>query len=1342
MMKRLSSTLVLLMLLTFVFLAQPVYGQDGDDVKFERLTIDDGLSQSSVFAIVQDKRGLMWFGTWDGLNKYDGYRFTVYRHNPEDPTSLSDNEIRALYEDSQGVLWIGTMNGLSRFDREKERFINYRHDPDTPASLGGAKIHAIAEDQNGALWIGTEEGGLSRFNRASGQFLNYQHNPADPHSLSSNDVRAIFIDSQGILWIGTWGGGLNRFDPETERFESYRHNPDDPASLGDDFVRSVYEDHSGILWIGTENGGLGRFDRKNKQFTNYLPNPKDPHSISDKEVLSIYQTSSGDLWAGTYGGGLNKFNRNTQQFSHYQPVDGSNVWSIYQDRSGILWVGTAEGGVNKVLPKLKNFRHYYHIPDDPGSLSGNDVWSIFEDRNGALWVGVWDYGLNRYNRQTGTFKHYMPDPNDPFSLGQKDVMEITQDHEGMLWIGTAEGGVNRFNPQTEQFTHYLHNPDDPDSLFHNAVFSILEDRQRRLWVGSYFGKSLSLFNWKSETFRNFTYTPGNPNDMEDYKIGKLYEDSKGNFWTATNGGGLCRFDRETETFTYYTHDPANPHSVSHNFTTDIHEDHTGALWVGTWGGGLNRFDPQTETFTVYKREDGLPSNSIMGILEDEAGNLWLSTFRGLSKFDPVEEIFKNYTPKDGVQSNEFNSSVAFKGHDGQLYFGGINGFNAFYPPEIKDNPYVPPVILTDFQIFNKSVPVGEDPVLKKSIAETDEITLSYRESVFTFEFAALDYTFPEKNRYRYKLEGLEDNWNEVDSKRRFATYTNLDPGEYIFRVTGSNNDGVWNKEGTSIKIIVTPPWWETLWFRGILIISLMGLVTGVFYKQRRNAKKREEYLEIVVKERTHDLAASNKALQTAKEAAETANRAKSVFLSNMSHELRTPLNGILGYAQILRREPTLSPRQLDGLNIIYDSGQHLLTLINDILDIAKVEAGKLELYPTPVNLPNLLTGVVNIIKMAAREKSLKFAYEAASDLPEAVEADKKRLRQVLLNLLGNAVKFTDEGQVLLRVETRRPKSKGQNKTAPLITLCFSVSDTGAGMTADQLQKIFTPFEQAGDAKQKQQGAGLGLAISRQLVNLMGGDLQVKSEPGKGATFTFEITVPVLDKTTLKELNKERQRILAYRGQRRHILIVDDHAENRLVLQNLLEPLGFETSIAVNGQEGAELAQTIQPDLILMDLVMPVMTGFKAIKAIRNLPDIKNTPIIAVSASVLDMNQEKNRLVGFNDFLPKPVEADKLFDLLKKHLNLTWVYNQTPAKTVSPPPQTKITPPSQQELEQLYKLTMYGNMERVLEKIKLLEETDGKYSAFVQKVRVYAQKFEDEPILKFLEQFMAQKNTGD
>ncbi|MCP4196334.1 MAG: histidine kinase [Proteobacteria bacterium] len=1123
-------------------------------IKFEHLTVEDGLSQSSVFAIVQDRRGLMWFGTWDGLNKYDGYRFTIYKYNPQNPYSLSNNEVRALCEDSQGVLWVGTMDGLCRFDREKERFIRYRHDPDNPDSLAGNKVRAVAEDNNGILWVGTEDGGLSRFDRHTGQFFHYRHHPGNSESLSHNDVRALHFDSQGMLWVGTWGGGLNRFDPNTEHFVRYQHVPREPASFSDNFVRTVYEDQQGTVWVGTENGGLSRFHREAQRFTNYLPESDNPYSLSDKEVISVCETRAGELWIGTRGGGLNKFDRNKQRFLHYLPPNGNNVWSLYEDRSGILWVGTTEGGVNKALPNLKNFIHYRNDPDDPASLSGNDVWSIFEDGDGVLWVGVWDHGLNRFDRQTGTFTHYMPDPENPHSLSQQDVDEIIEDHEGILWIGTAEGGLNKFDRRTGRFTHYTHDPDDPQSLASNNVFTIYEDRQHILWTGSYFGKSVSRFDRNTETFGNFSHEPGNPHSLGVYGVWSLFEDSHGAFWVLTNGGGLSQFDRRTERFAYHTHDPANSQSVSHNNVTVIHEDHTGNLWIGTWGGGLNKFDRETGTFAAYREEDGLPSNSVMGILEDEQGHLWLSTIRGISQFDPEQETFKNYIPKDGLQSLEFNATVAFKGRDGQMFFGGINGFNAFHPREIRDNPHIPPIVLTDFQIFNKSVPVGDDSILRKSVTESDEITLSYKESVFTFEFAALNYQFPEKNHYKYKLEGFEEEWR-ADGTRRFATYTNLDAGEYVFRVIGSNNDGVWNKEGASIKITITPPWWETIWFRASMLILVIGLIFSGFRWRVRAIKSQKRRLEILVDEKTRDLG-------EAKEAAEAANRAKSTFLANMSHELRTPLNGILGYAHILRSDPATPEKQQHGLDVIEQGGNHLLNLINDVLDLAKVESGKIDLYETDFSMPSLIRGVSEIIRIRAEGKGIAFRSEHPDNLPAVVHGDERRLRQILLNLLGNAVKFTVEGSVTLKVALRQAQGAGLRQVrgaalrqaqgsgavvepAPVVepveTFRFSIEDTGVGISPEDLNTVFDPFRQVGDRRHQAKGTGLGLAVSRNLAELMGGTLHVESQVGSGSTFRLDIMLPVVQHDTENGTVSER-RIVGIQGEPRTVLVVDDNRE--------------------------------------------------------------------------------------------------------------------------------------------------------------------------------------------------------
>ncbi len=832
----------------------------GEVVRFDHLTIEDGLSQSSVYAILQDKKGMMWFGTWDGLNRYDGYRFTVFKYDSQNPRSISNNAVWSLYEDSKGILWIGTENGLNRFDREKERFIRYVHDPGNPAGLAGKKVKTIAEDRNGMLWLGTEESGFSRFDRSTEKFQHYQHRPGNPQSVSHNDVRSICIDSEGILWIGTWGGGLNRFDPVTEEFTLYRHDQENPGSLSDDFIRTVYEDRSGILWIGTQNSGLNSFDRKTNQFTRFQPDRNRSFSLSDKDVLSVCETRTGELWIGTYGGGLNRFDRTGQHFVPYRQTPGlttglnnNNVWSLYEDRSGILWIGTAEGGVNKKYPNLKPFKHFQNNPDDPDSVSGSDVWSFCEDSKRVLWVGVWDFGLNRFDKEKGIFAHYMPDPLSPHAVSQNDIVHILEDQEGTMWIGTAEGGLNRFDPQTGRFTNYRHDPANPHSIAHNNVFTIYEDRNRTLWIGSYYGKSLSCFDRESETFTNYSHDPGNPDSYCGYEIRSLLEDAKGNFWVLTGGGGLCLFDREKEKFSSYTHDPANPQSLSNNTATVIHEDRSGRLWVGTWGGGLNRFDRETGIFKAYREQDGLPSDSVVGILEDEKGNLWLSTFRGLSQFNPDTEIFKNYTPEDGIQSYEFNTGAAFRSRDGQMFFGGTDGFNAFYPKEIQDNPYIPPVVLTDFLIFNKPVFICENSVLQNAIGESQEITLSHKDSVFTFGFSALNYIFPKKNRYKYKMENFEEKWNEVDSTRRFATYTSMEPGEYVFRVIGSNNDGIWNEKGASVRIIVLPPWWQTWWFRISLTVSFILMIFGVHRWRIYAIKQRNILLKKEVAERTEEL---------------------------------------------------------------------------------------------------------------------------------------------------------------------------------------------------------------------------------------------------------------------------------------------------------------------------------------------------------------------------------------------------------------------------------------------------------------------------------------------------------
>jgi two-component system, sensor histidine kinase ChiS len=1236
----------------------PLLHAGENDVEFDHLDIEDGLSQSSVFAIAQDKRGMMWFGTWDGLNSYDGYQFTIYKYDPRNSYSLCSNEVRALYVDRRGLLWIGTMDGLCRFDPEKKRFIRYQHDPNNPFSLAGNKVRAIAEDDNERLWIGTDDGGLSLFERNSEQFFHYRYDPENPESLSNNDVRALFADAQGMLWIGTWGGGLNRFDPDKESFTRYLHVSDDPASVSDNYVRTVFSDEQGSVWVGTQSGGLSRFHRGTQKFTNYLPDSDDPYSISDKEVISIYESRDGKLWIGTRGGGLNLFEQTTGRFKHFQPIDGNNVWSLFEDASGILWIGTSEGGVNRILPDLKNFAHFQHDPDVSTSLSGNDVWSILEDREGELWIGVWDHGLNRFDRQTGEFTQYMPVSGDPFSLSQQDVVEITEDREGALWIGTAEGGLNRFDKQTGRFTRYTHDPDKPQSLPHNNAFTIYEDRQNTLWIGSYYGMSISRFDRDTETFTNYvTGDVGEVNTTGRYRVWSLFEDSYGILWVATDGGGLLQFDREIGRFTtQYAHDPMDFASIGHNSPTVVYEDRRGSLWVATWGGGLNRFNRETQTFVSYRAVDGLPSESIMGILEDDAGaegeggNLWLSTFRGISRFNPETERFKNYTPKDGLQGYEFNSTVAFRSRDGRMFFGGINGFTAFYPQEIRDNPYIPPVILTNFQIFNKSAPIGDEYVLKKSIGESNDITLSYRETVFTFEFAALNYQFPEKNRYRYKLDGFEDGWNETDSSRRFATYTHLAPGKYVFGVLGSNNDAIWNESGTTISVFITPPWWRTWWAYTVYILTFVGLLLGFIHVRLRGMVLRQKTLQSIVAKRTSELV-------EAKDEAEAANRAKSEFLANMSHEIRTPMNAILGFAEILQSREN-GPQEARYVNYIRSSGESLLSLINGILDLSKIEAGKLELQYSVLSVASLIEELHVIFDQKIAEKGLDFVVKIDKQLPCALVLDEIRLRQVLLNLMSNAVKFTATGFIRLSVTSKWCHPEIHDR----VDLAFTVEDTGIGIAPDAQQTIFDSFVQAHNSKTtKYGGTGLGLTISRRLVDLMGGALSVESLCDGGATFRVELPDVEVEATEAVQPGAEiRPNTKAIRFDPAVILIADDLDYNRVMLSVYLENWPFTIIEAEDGREVLERARRHAPDLILLDMKMPGMDGYQAAELIKQDTKLQGIPVVAITASALKEDEARiNRLC--DSYLRKPISKGDVTALLMRFLPYT---NHTEAVEIS------------------------------------------------------------------------------
>ncbi len=1128
-------------LLGFASLTAPAQA-GGRELRFDqvdRISIEEGLSHSSVWAIRQDARGFLWLGTQEGLNRYDGYGFQIFKNDPEDPDSLSGNQISEIYEDRRGDLWVGTLGGgLNRFLPAEEHFEHFRHDGADATSLSHDVVWRVYEDRAGSLWVGTLAG-LDRLDREAGTFSRYHHDPEDPASLSGQRVSAILEDRQGRLWVGT-DRGLNRFDPQSGAFEHFRHDPTDDRSLSHDAILALQEDPDGRLWVGTESG-LNSFDADTGRFDRYLHDPADPRSLSHDEVFSLLVDRSGELWVGTPPGGLNRLDRTTGKFFRYrhdprnpQSLSSDTVFYIYEDTSGLLWFGTL-AGVNKYERRREQFTTYRRRPGPEPTLSGNRIWPILEDRAGDLWVGTFENGLNRFDgaatgRERRPIVHYRPDPSDAGSLPHGTVASLYEDRSGTLWVGTL-GGLSRFDPDSSaggipeggssadgssgagRFVHYRHNPEDPESLTSDWILSLHEDRSGRFWVGTDKG----LNRLERDSGRSVRYLAADAADLPAAEnLYAICEDRGGSLWFGSQNGlyRVATGQLDGQSFVLYRHDSDDPSSLSSDKIASLYADRTGALWVGTFSAGLNRMQgsgrahtrPGDEheasvSFDHFGEGDGLADATVLGILEDDTGRLWLSTHKGLSRFDPRTESFENFDIDDGLQGSAFSIGSAFRSSGGEMFFGGLSGFNAFWPQQITRDPQPPPVVITNLFLFNEP--------LEHSILHTRELELSYRQSMLSFEFAALHYASPHKNRYAYRLEGIDRDWIMTDAGKRFAQYSNLDPGHYVFRVRGANGHGVWNDDEAVIKIVVKPPPWKTWWAYTLYFLGLSAVVLGYVRAQARkvdrqrsiarheraiSAQLREvaELKDDLLEERAAELDERERLIAEL----EASNAELSLYNYTISHDLKNPLVTIKSFLGLLRRDIAGgdTDRVEHDLERIGAAAEKMRRLLDELLELSRI--GRVTNPPQEVALSQLASEAVESLSEEIARRGV--TVDIAPGLP-VVRGDRPRLLEVVQNLLENAVRYAGDGEEP-RVEVGvLDDGSGHGADAPV----FYVRDNGIGIDPRYHEKIFGLFERL---EQEEEGTGIGLALVRRIIQVHGGRIWVESA-GLGYGSTFCVALP-------------------------------------------------------------------------------------------------------------------------------------------------------------------------------------------------------------------------------------------
>lgn len=1121
--------------------------QGVQDLKFKHYSIEQGLSQVGANDIIQDDNGYIWVATQEGLNRFDGYSFKIFKHNPSDSTTISNGFVQCLYRDKQNQLWVGTLGGgVSLYHPQTEGYTHFQHDTQSSQSLSNNFVYAIYQDSKNRIWIGTDMG-LNLLKEDGLKFEHFTHEPSNPHSLSDSRVRSIYEDQAGRLWIGTLGG-LNLMQEDGHSFTHFVHDPSNPWSLHDNEVFKILEDKQHHFWVATRGGGLNLLDRETGRFTYFIANDKDAYSLSNNEVYDLAEDQNGKLWVGT-AQGLCILDIKTKKFTRFylnpaypSSISNNYILKIMRDRSGNFWVGTYGGGINFFDAGTQAFSHYSHDNEDPGSLSENILWGIHQDKQNRIWVGT-DNGLNMLEPGKSSFIRFFNEPGNEHSLSHNHIRNVYQDNKNRVWVATGNG-LNLYNEDKKTFRRFFHNPDDPSSISGNFILSIVHDAENNVWVGTR-ESGLNCFNPDTEKFTRYLHDEHDPESISNNRINYMFQDKQKRLWIGTQEG-LCLFNPQKRNFVRYLHDNSNPNSLSNNAVFQIYQDMRGRLWVAT-SGGLNLFDPDTGTFKFWDESKGLSNNDMYGMLEDDHGNLWMSTNKGINKFNPETEKFTCYDKEDGLLDNEFNLNSFFKDHrTGQMYFGGISGLSVFHPDSIQDNTDIPPVILTGFQLFNQPVVISDTTVLKKSLSFTEEITLTHHENVFAFEFSALNYRQPEKNQFAYKLEPFNKDWIYTNYKDRKAVFTNIPPGEYVFRVKASNDDGYWNEKGTSIKVIILPPWWLTWWAKTLWAGLFVGFLILVYKVRTSSLKAQRERLQVQVEERTKELKAANEELiesqkeislqreelatqneelvQSHEEASaqrdllaqqnqalteakkiieqhnenleeEVAKRTQELVEYNQqleqfafisAHNLRGPVARILGLGRLLGLEIDNDEKREQIYPQLIRSTEELDDVIRDLNLILEIKKNATSLIE-PVNLATAMLRVCGNLEqeISTTHTSILTNFTQA----EILYTIKPYLESILYNLISNAIKYRHRNRTpVIQIKTERLDNE----------ICLCVTDNGLGIDLSKNgDKLFTLYKRF---HLHVEGKGMGLYLIKTQMLAMGGRIEIESEVDKGTTF--------------------------------------------------------------------------------------------------------------------------------------------------------------------------------------------------------------------------------------------------